>query len=95
MAALSTACTPDSLTRKRGDVSKVREGFGLNQVMNAIGKPDYIIEGQGLRLGWEEWVYPSGSVFFYRMQVKNVLKRSPGTPPPPKPKSPWDVPLPE
>ena len=93
LSVLCASCSTEEISRKHGDVTRVNQGWGMNQVVSTIGKPDYVIDGQGLRTGWEEWVYPTGSVFFYRLAVTNVLKRSPDTPPPPKPKSPWDVPM--
>lgn len=65
-----------------GDVKQVKVGWDAQQVVNAIGKPTYVIP---IRVSWNEWVYPNGSVFLYRFQVQKVLVRPAGAPMP-KPK---------
>jgi len=93
-AALAVAgCNADADTWKPhyGDVTAVREGMDTAEVTNLIGKPDYVIAGEGLRINYEEWVYKTGSVFFNRLRVMKAISRSKTTPPPPKPKDDWNL----
>lgn len=34
-----------------------------------------MVRFEGVKTGWEEWIYPTGSIFFYRLEVKKVLPR--------------------
>jgi hypothetical protein len=36
----------------------------------------------GVHTGWEEWIYPTGSIFFYRLIAKKVVLRSSDSPAP-------------
>ncbi len=84
-------CVADESWRmgKARDVSLVEKTWRTTQVATQIGRPDYVIKGRDLHLGWEEWVYPTGSVFIYRMEVKHVIRRAPGAPQPQPPEDKW------
>lgn len=69
-------------TTTQKDVIEAEKGWTLTDVYTKIGKPSDKIAYQGLRTGWEEWIYPSGSIFFYRCVVKQVVPRTEGTPMP-------------
>ncbi|MBN2712960.1 MAG: hypothetical protein JXR97_11110 [Planctomycetes bacterium] len=84
-AILSSSGCYNTGAWKNGEPENVKTahvGWTVNQVAVKVGKPIDMIEYNGLRLGWEEWVYPTGSIFFYRLVVKDIVSRSKGTPPP-------------
>ncbi len=59
----------------KGDVSVVKKNVSPKDVLTIIGQPARINYGDGVGAGWEEWVYPTGSIFFYRMRVRMVESR--------------------
>lgn len=79
-------CMEGAMSRHKGDIKLVEVGWHMDKVVNTIGRPEYVLYGEGLKAGWAEWVYETGSVWIYRMQVQNVLERSACTPKPDKPK---------
>lgn len=70
------------------DVRNAKEDMTETQVRMSVGEPDTVIPGDGVYIGWEEWVYPNGSIFFHRMRVKEVVTR-PKDAPPPKAQTKW------
>ena len=89
LAALAPGCNRPMgnnwLDGEPKDVLQARSGWTANDVLTKIGKPLYVIERRGVRTGWVEMVYPTGSIFVYRLEVKYVLSRSEGTPLPERP----------
>lgn len=71
-----------SWTNSQKDVREAKKGWTLSQVQTKIGKPSYKEVYGGLRSGWEEWVYPTGSIFFYRMVAKEIVPRDENSPMP-------------
>jgi hypothetical protein len=66
-----------------GDASsmdEVRIGMWDRQIREILGKPVYVNRGSGLQIGWEDWVYETGTVAIYRGRVKEVIRRAPGEP---------------
>ncbi|MCX7934916.1 MAG: hypothetical protein N3A66_06615, partial [Planctomycetota bacterium] len=49
VVVLAVGCDADEFKYRRGDVTLVKPGWSTNQVKHGIGKPDYCIEGEGLR----------------------------------------------
>ncbi len=62
-------------SKDKNNVNVIRKGWGQNQVLTKIGRPESLRKGNDLGAGWEEWVYPTGSVVFYRMEVVAVQVR--------------------
>jgi len=62
-------------SKHKNDVSAVRKGWGINKVLTTVGKPEFMHKGEDIGAGWEEWVYPTGSVVFYRLEVVAVQVR--------------------
>jgi len=75
--ALALGC-PDitRMGKNYGHVELIKEGMHYEQVLSKIGEPEQVIRGKGLRINWQELVYPGGSVFLYRLRVQKVLPRS-------------------
>lgn len=66
------------LSPHRNDVTKVKKGWAPRTVINYIGEPLHVDVGQNVGIGWQEWIYPTGSVVFYRMEVTAVHVRHQG-----------------
>lgn len=66
------------LSPDRNDVTKVEKGWNPRRVINRIGEPLHVDHGQNVGIGWQEWIYPTGSVVFYRMEVATVHVRHRG-----------------
>lgn len=56
----------------RGMVSAAKPGMSMGDVLNKVGEPKQMISGEMAYSGWKQWVYPSGSIFFYRGKVRTV-----------------------
>lgn len=59
----------------KGDVTKVKKGWTRSNVLTVCGRPIRSDEGEGVGVGWEEWIYPTGSIFFYRGEVMLIEAR--------------------
>ena len=70
-------------------IDKAQVGWPISAVMEKIGRPLHVAIGTGVYIGWEEWVYPTGSIFIYRQEVRYLLPRGPNDPVPPKGKFGW------
>jgi hypothetical protein len=86
-------CQMDSFNPNKGKVDKVQKDWTLAKVIKTIGDPEYVILGKGIKTGSEELVYPTGSVFLYRLIVVEVLERDEDDPKPEQPKEQWVHPI--
>jgi len=79
---LTTGCSSGNMRmmNRRGDVKYVEAGLTTKDVVTRIGEPLYKINGEGVNIGVDEWVYPTGSVFVRRMVVDEVVDRERGAP---------------
>ncbi|GHV21726.1 hypothetical protein AGMMS49959_11320 [Planctomycetales bacterium] len=57
----------------RNDVTAVRAGMRTTDILPKIGKPEKIEAGENVYAGWQEWIYPTGSLLVYRGEVKQVF----------------------
>jgi len=56
-------------------VSAAKKGMRANDIIVKIGKPQKVIEGDLVYAGWQEWVYPTGSLFLQRGEVRMIQAR--------------------
>jgi len=85
LGLFAAGCSSDDIKPgRKGNVKYVEEGLTTKDVINRIGNPLYQRRGEGVKLGEDEWIYPTGSVFVRRMVVTEVVDREPGAPLPQK-----------
>lgn len=75
------------------DVRDCRTGWTVKDVRTEIGSPVDRVVYRGVRTGWEEWIYPTGSIFLYRLVVKHVVYRGKDAPLPDtgRRRTPWHI----
>ena len=71
------------------DVTTAQIGWKMPKVMDKIGRPLHTNVGTGVHTSWEEWVYPTGSLFLHRQRLTHILPRGPDEPIPPKGQFGW------
>ncbi len=75
---LAGGCNAAQWANQQRNVTLAKPGMTASKVASTIGKPTYILYSDGVNAGWEEWVYPTGSVFLQRLVVKKILERPAG-----------------
>lgn len=59
-------------SKDKDDVSAIKPGMNSSDVVVKIGKAHKMVEGDLVYSGWQEWVYPTGSLVLYRGVVRQV-----------------------
>jgi hypothetical protein len=59
-------------SKYRNDVNAVTPGMTAGEVTVKIGAAQKINASDGVYVGWQEWVYPTGSVLMQRGKVHSV-----------------------
>ncbi len=59
-------------SEERGMVSAAKPGMTMGDVMNKVGEPSRVVHGEMIYSGWQQWIYATGSIYFYRGKVKQV-----------------------
>lgn len=75
---LAGGCNMAKWANQQRSVTLAQPGMTASKLASTIGKPTYILYSDGVNAGWEEWVYPTGSVFLQRLVVKKILERPEG-----------------
>ena len=66
----------------RNKVADAKIGWGPNDVVTKIGEPMRVERGEGINMGNDKWIYPTGIIYMNRLKVVKIKVFEDGEAPP-------------